>query len=108
MGAQLFETACAINRVATEAARQDPGVLSALQQIRKYANAAPDLYEALEKLWRAVGLSGCSEPVLQFIPERLVRDALAAARGKEGEAPRPTLKRTPPALPVVHPAPVKI
>ena len=47
--------------------------------------AAPDLYEALEKLWRAVGLSGCTEPVLQFIPERIVRDALAAARGETTE-----------------------
>ena len=33
IGAQLFSTACAINRVATEAARNDPGVLPVLRAL---------------------------------------------------------------------------
>ena len=50
IGAQLFSTACAINRVATEAARNDPGVLPVLQQIhRKIAQlTAPELLASIK------------------------------------------------------------
>lgn len=50
LGAQLFATACAINRVATMAARQDPGVLPVLRKLDcKVAKlTAPELLASIK------------------------------------------------------------